>query len=105
MLLRPPRFTLTDTLFPYPTLFRSTSGNGGSGLTRGTGRAAPVDPRISKITKEGNDMSTEEKGVEAGCPFPEGQVQDILDTSFLDPAVQEKPYPYYMAFRATSAIP
>src|SRR3546814_3789166 len=77
MLLRPPRFTLTDTLFPYPTLFRSTSGNGGSGLTRGTGRAAPVDPRISKITKEGNDMSTEEKGVAAGCPFPEGQVQDI----------------------------
>src|SRR3546814_3571198 len=42
-----------------------------------------------------------EKGVEAGCPFPEGQVQDILDTSFLDPAVQEKPYPYYRALRAT----
>src|SRR3546814_14248450 len=49
-------------------------------------------------------MSTEEKGVEAGCPFPEGQVQDILDTSFLDPAVQEKPYPYYRALRATSSI-
>src|SRR3546814_16111853 len=45
-----------------------------------------------------------EKGVEAGCPFPEGQVQDILDTSFLDPAVQEKPYPYYRALRATSSI-
>src|SRR3546814_10376897 len=77
MIRPPPRSTRTDTLFPYTTLFRSTSGNGGSGLTRGTGRAAPVDPRISKITKEGKDMSTEEKGVEAGCPFPEGQVQDI----------------------------
>src|SRR3546814_10696763 len=104
MIRPPPRSTRTDTLFPYTTLFRSTSGNGGSGLTRGTGRAAPVDPRISKITKEGKDMSTEEKGVEAGCPFPEGQVQDILDTSFLDPDVQEKPYPYYRALRATSPI-
>src|SRR3546814_4151051 len=27
MLLRPPRSTRTDTLFPYPTLFRSTSGD------------------------------------------------------------------------------
>src|SRR3546814_11348281 len=28
---RPPRSTRTDTLFPYTTLFRSTSGGGGAG--------------------------------------------------------------------------
>src|SRR3546814_19288502 len=27
MILRPPRSTLTDTLFPYPTLFRSCAGH------------------------------------------------------------------------------
>src|SRR3546814_9675963 len=27
MILRPPRTTLTDTLFPYPTLFRSVIGD------------------------------------------------------------------------------
>src|SRR3546814_13835950 len=34
MILRPPRSTLTDTLFPYPTLFRS-SGPGGIFIPRG----------------------------------------------------------------------
>src|SRR3546814_17912064 len=28
MILRPPRFTLTDTLFPYTTLFRSLAAQG-----------------------------------------------------------------------------
>src|SRR3546814_6119509 len=30
MMLRPPRSTRTDTLFPYPTLFRSDRGGGAS---------------------------------------------------------------------------
>src|SRR3546814_7009821 len=29
MILRPPRLTRTDTLFPYPTLFRSPAGRHG----------------------------------------------------------------------------
>src|SRR3546814_19183311 len=33
MIRRPPRATRTDTLFPYPTLFRSRSG---AGLSRST---------------------------------------------------------------------
>src|SRR3546814_2919521 len=31
MIRRPPRSTRTDTLFPYPTLFRSASGTGVAG--------------------------------------------------------------------------
>src|SRR3546814_20149306 len=35
MVRRPPRFTRTDTLFPYTTLFRSvTTGNGGTLVVR-----------------------------------------------------------------------
>src|SRR3546814_18348775 len=34
MIRRPPRSTLTDTLFPYTTLFRSGAMNRGKGVTR-----------------------------------------------------------------------
>src|SRR3546814_13588532 len=41
MLHRPPRVTLTDTLFPYPTIFRSNEGNViffcGAGISRRAG--------------------------------------------------------------------
>src|SRR3546814_6179679 len=36
MLLRPPRFTPTDTPFPYPSLFRSHPGGLTTGLALGT---------------------------------------------------------------------
>src|SRR3546814_3127121 len=43
MLRRPPRSTLTDTLFPYPTLFRSAAGAQGNGRSSGTDLA--FDPQ------------------------------------------------------------
>src|SRR3546814_15802494 len=39
IILRPPRFTLTDTLFPHTTLFRSCAHAAGEAYRRG----APVD--------------------------------------------------------------
>src|SRR3546814_6990145 len=53
MIRRPPRSTLTDTLFPYTTLFRSLEENGGGKLVRdvlrdwdGGGRANGPDACI-----------------------------------------------------------
>src|SRR3546814_8393587 len=46
MILRPPRSTRTDTLFPYTTLFRSNQGLGGRRRIRrhGAGRRADRFP-------------------------------------------------------------
>src|SRR3546814_10072801 len=72
MILRPPRSTRTDTLFPYPTLFRS-------GLARGADRERddrdqrrrdrddrpPVDPRRAAhrraIEAGGGDVARSEE--------------------------------------------
>src|SRR3546814_5107933 len=48
MIRRPPRSTLTDTLFPYTTLFRSTQ----------TRLAAAVDRQITGKTSEHQDEPT-----------------------------------------------
>src|SRR3546814_14528197 len=47
MILRPPRSTRTDTLFPYTTLFRSCSHarTGRLQLFRGLGTGQPEEPR------------------------------------------------------------
>src|SRR3546814_17115807 len=42
MIRRPPRSTRTDTLFPYPTLFRSLVGDG-----------APADPVLLQPVRDG----------------------------------------------------
>src|SRR3546814_13558584 len=43
MIRRPPRSTRTDTLLPYPTLFRSRSGEGNEEVgTIDTNRARPL---------------------------------------------------------------
>src|SRR3546814_10179284 len=46
MIRRPPRFTRTDTLFPYTTLFRSPAGSTARAATRARprSRAPPVPP-------------------------------------------------------------
>src|SRR3546814_20619174 len=49
MILRPPRSTRTDTLFPYPTLFRSGSGS--------LGAPAPGRDRAGAIVHLGGDGS------------------------------------------------
>src|SRR3546814_10977014 len=57
---RPPRSTLTDTLFPYPTLFRSTGPEGDGGEQDGaageqpceeSGGGHPVRPTMRPIHK------------------------------------------------------
>src|SRR3546814_5453378 len=42
MIRRPPRSTLTDTLFPYTTLFRSLAAGGGAVVEGQRDRHAPV---------------------------------------------------------------
>src|SRR3546814_6598950 len=44
MIRRPPRSTRTDTLFPYPTLFRSPQPSDRRGADCGTGRPASWEP-------------------------------------------------------------
>src|SRR3546814_15295951 len=44
MIRRPPRSTLTDTLFPYTTLFRSADEDGVGHLRDAGRRADAVDP-------------------------------------------------------------
>src|SRR3546814_17799424 len=45
MILRPPRSTRTDTLFPYTTLFRSNSDDGSAAPRKGTFAARPQETR------------------------------------------------------------
>src|SRR3546814_2490310 len=42
MIRRPPRSTRTDTLFPYTTLFRSSSVAGGRRISRSVTRRGPL---------------------------------------------------------------
>src|SRR3546814_10328613 len=46
MFRRPPRSTLTDTLFPYPTLFRSAGRGAERGLHPAAAPAVPGDRRL-----------------------------------------------------------
>src|SRR3546814_6217408 len=48
MILRPPRSTRTDTLFPYTTLFRSPGGTGACHRHRGHGVAGGGDGGIDR---------------------------------------------------------
>src|SRR3546814_11421836 len=76
MIRRPPRSTLTDTLFPYTTLFRSGSaGPAGSALRRhrlgpgrqekeGVTRPAPISTKGSSPREELHE--TQDFGVFAG---------------------------------------
>src|SRR3546814_4868798 len=53
MILRPPRSTRTDTLFPYTTLFRSLAGEQGIvGGDIGKGTFAPQDPGADRLFVE-----------------------------------------------------
>src|SRR3546814_6738832 len=48
MIRRPPRSTLTDTLFPYTTLFRSEPGSsGGSEMTAQAQKLAAATPQLA----------------------------------------------------------
>src|SRR3546814_8696274 len=68
MILRPPRSTRTDTLFPYTTLFRSPTG-GSTGRPQGAGAACsamrasdsarPSTPITSKMPGEVLERSEE----------------------------------------------
>src|SRR3546814_7089523 len=72
MIRRPPRSTLTDTLFPYTTLFRSAGqgrrrgrvGRRGDGLRRGADRPAarttPRGRRARRLLRRGLPRRSEE---------------------------------------------
>src|SRR3546814_7469010 len=62
MIRRPPRSTLTDTLFPYTTLFRS-----------------PLGPRHSPRTKSGCANEAARNGT--ACQMPRGHLGILLARS------------------------
>src|SRR3546814_14244629 len=58
MIPRPPRSTLTDTLFPYPTLFRSPCGDRnraehGNGMTRKKKASEETDGQRGHASQKG----------------------------------------------------
>src|SRR3546814_2278384 len=58
MIRRPPRSTLTDTLFPYTTLFRSHTQYPGTARGHPPGLTRPVnDPHFCRTHEEGRIMS------------------------------------------------
>src|SRR3546814_7346960 len=66
MILRPPRSTRTDTLFPYTTLFRSVDVR----QTRAANRHAPGDPETEQIRQsvpvDGKRAELERDGIDVG---------------------------------------
>src|SRR3546814_5969304 len=60
MIRRPPRTTLTDTHFPYTTLFRSYGGCGGHrGLRRQARRGLPGDQRRGPQCRRSEEHTSE----------------------------------------------
>src|SRR3546814_17879083 len=60
MILRPPRSTRTDTLFPYPTLFRSHPGRAShAGMNDGTPPVSSTDRAIRGA--EGESFDTQRR--------------------------------------------
>src|SRR3546814_3354816 len=66
MIRRPPRSTRTDTLFPYTTLFRSTSGSARQ-LSRRSCDAMRKSCRIARLDTEKSEKSAKPKAAR----FPE----------------------------------
>src|SRR3546814_16454156 len=81
MILRPPRSTRTDTLFPYTTLFRSDR-------CRGTPRAAALSfpndnqaPRVIRQTRHPTPCGA--SAALGGSPAPEARFSPSLPIPFL----------------------
>src|SRR3546814_13460983 len=77
MYRRPRRPTRTDTLFPYPTLFRSENrrGRGRDRAARGGAlfvehRATPaaVEQRLTEAADNGRDERIDQRRQREGCP-------------------------------------
>ena len=49
-------------------------------------------------------MTTEDSAVETGCPVGGERLDSLDDVSFVDPAVQEKPFPYYRTLRYDAPV-
>src|SRR3546814_953120 len=83
MILRPPRSTLTDTLFPYTTLFRSYAAKihrediemVGGGAERDRARRGMSSPGNSRRTCRGNDNPAE------GFPLRSAAIQIFASIS------------------------
>src|SRR3546814_15099870 len=71
MILRPPRSTRTDTLFPYTTLFRSECKAVRDPKGDGEHRDQPVEPvrdrAVAQIADRGGDHECRKKGHQAKC--------------------------------------
>src|SRR3546814_13995089 len=57
LIRRPPRSTRTDTLFPYPTLFRSPRRGGGSRLWLHAGRTRTGERRFRRADHGGRALT------------------------------------------------
>src|SRR3546814_5298964 len=70
MLLRPPRSTRTDTLFPYTTLFRSVQR-----LRPGAGEQRGVDVVEPPV---GVDVGAGKPRRQQGCPFQRRRAEEVV---------------------------
>src|SRR3546814_2548261 len=96
MILRPPRSTRTDTLFPYTTLFRSRCDlvRGELGLARHhrvkparhirIGVTPLLQPRLVTLTVEAQRLDLEVDREGARSPDPPGGDRDDLDVGTLE---------------------
>src|SRR3546814_9307382 len=85
MIRRPPRSTRTDTLFPYPTLFRSVAVHIGSQLTQlGPMEAAfaRVGELIGELRAAGHDIRRADLGGGLGIPYDRSKAVPPLPSAY-----------------------
>src|SRR3546814_15200239 len=70
MILRPPRYTRTDTLFPYTTLFRSTRCARSSASTVPLAVAPSIDAAGEAVVT-GRSTAGGSADCDASCPLPQ----------------------------------
>src|SRR3546814_12138411 len=82
MILRPPRSTRTDTLFPYTTLFRSKAGRGERDADDPTGSpvSRPVRDHVSRICRERNRGSRQ--GARSRSEEHTSELQSLMRISY-----------------------
>src|SRR3546814_6228099 len=80
MILRPPRYTRTDTLFPYTTLFRAIAGAGQEAAFQLGGRHLVQRGRQPGIVEPADPAGIDEAGgAEGGILVPARMVRRLVE--------------------------
>src|SRR3546814_13750261 len=95
MIRRPPRSTRTDTLFPYPTLFRSNVG-----ADRNPVRAKPLEQRAEQVRSRRGQQPKRRQMTPGAIGSDDIGGISVIETVDLEPVVNDEQIPVEQIGRA-----